>query len=161
MNTQQCELIEKLYGEMYDRLFSYACAAMERESLAEEAVQETFRIACMKPEDLYASPNPRGWLTLTLKNTVRNMNRSRSNSNRLLAEYMATQSRETSVSEDRIRLEVLYENVADMEEFRMIKEMAVDGKSHLEMAQERGISVSACKKRAQRAREILKKKIHD
>ena len=49
--------------------------------------------------------------------------------------------------------------MSDLEEFQLLKEMAVDGKSHLEMAQARGISVNACKKRVQRAKEVLQKKI--
>ena len=40
-----------------------------------------------------------------------------------------------------------------------IKEMAIDGRSHLEMATARGITVAACKKRVQRAKETLQKKL--
>lgn len=159
MNTEQSKYIEQLYRDMFDLLMAYARSVLKNESLAEEAVQETFRIACLKPEDLCSSPNPKGWLINTLKNTVRNINRSRDNANRLLTEYMASQCSEISISEDRISLDVIYANVADLEEFKLIKEMAVEGKSHLEMAQARGISLSACKKRVQRAKELLKKKI--
>ena len=157
MNAEQSKLIEQLYLDMYDLLMAYARSSLEREALAEEAVQETFRIACLKPEALCGSANPKGWLVNALKNTIQNIKRSRDNANRLLAEYLATQSKELSISEDRISLEILYENVADLEEFKLIKEMAVEGKSHLEMAQERGITLNACKKRVQRAKEVLKK----
>jgi RNA polymerase sigma-70 factor (ECF subfamily) len=77
----------------------------------------------------------------------------------LLVQYLAAHSNSDAFSEDRISLEVTYENVAHSEEFRLIKEMAVEGKSHLEMAQARGISVDACKKRIQRAKEFLRRKI--
>ena len=159
MNTEQSKRIEQLYLEMYDLLMAYARSSLENESLAEEAVQETFRIACLKPEDLFASPNPKGWLINTLKNTIRNIKRSRANTNKLLIEYMATQSTELSFSEDKLSLEVTYANVANLEEFKLLKEMAVEGRSHLEMAQSRGISVDACKKRVQRAKELLRRKI--
>ena len=53
----------------------------------------------------------------------------------------------------------MYGKVAQLEEFQLLKEMAVDGLSHLEMAQKRGISVDACKKRVQRAKKFLQKKI--
>ena len=56
-------------------------------------------------------------------------------------------------------LDITYGPLAQTEEFQLLKEMAVDRKSHLEMAQKRGISVAACKKRVQRAKEFLKKKI--
>ena len=158
MTSDQRKRIEEFYLEMYDRLFIYARSALDNESLAEEAIQETFRIVCMKPEDLLSSPNPKGWVVNTLKYTIQNMKRSRDKANVLLTQYLAANS-SVAFSEDRISLEVTYENVARSEEFSLIKEMAVDGRSHLEMAQSRGISVAACKKRVQRAKEFLRRKI--
>lgn len=158
MTSDQRKRIEEFYLEMYDRLFIYARSALDNESLAEEAIQETFRIVCMKPEDLLSCPNPKGWIVNTLKYTIQNMKRSRDKANVLLTQYLAANS-SVSFSEDRISLEVTYENVARSEEFSLIKEMAVDGRSHLEMARSRGISVAACKKRVQRAKEFLRRKI--
>lgn len=158
MTSDQRKRIEEFYLEMYDRLFIYARSALDNESLAEEAIQETFRIVCMKPEDLLSSPNPKGWIVNTLKYTIQNMKRSRDKANVLLTQYLAANS-SVAFFEDRISLEVTYENVARSEEFSLIKEMAVDGRSHLEMAQSRGISVAACKKRVQRAKEFLRRKI--
>lgn len=158
MTSDQHKRIEVFYLEMYDQLFLYAQNALKNESLAEEAIQETFRIVCTKPEDLLSSPNPKGWIINTLKYTMQNMRRNRDRTNALLNQYLATYTSD-AFSEDRISLEVTYENVAHSEEFRLIKEMAVEGKSHLEMAQSRGISVDACKKRVQRAKEFLRRKI--
>ena len=78
---------------------------------------------------------------------------------KLLKKYLMTQLKEFSLTEDRIDLHILYENVADTEEFKLLAEMAIEGRSHLEMATRRGISVSACKKRVQRAKETLRRKI--
>ena len=72
---------------------------------------------------------------------------------------MSSMDPELVISQDKVRLEILYENVAGSDEFQLLKEMAVDGRSHLEMAEKRGISVSACKKRVQRAKEYLRKKL--
>lgn len=157
MDAKQQKLIGELYLEMYDRLMSYARSALG-ETLGEEAVQDTFRIACQKSEELYESLNPRGWLVKTLRNTVQNTKRSRASSRQLLSRYLASQG-SIAFSEDKVSLEVLYADVADTEEFRLIKEMAVDGRSHLEMAAARGITVDACKKRVQRAKAALQKKI--
>lgn len=159
MNDEQNKIIEQLYLELFDRMMAYARSSLQSESQAEEAVQETFRIACMKPEELCTSQNPRGWLLNTLKFTIQNKKRCNDNANRLLTDYVASQSRENAVSEDKIRLEVLYGNLADLDEFKLLQEMVVDGKSQLEMAQDRGISLDACKKRVQRAKEKLRKKI--
>lgn len=159
MTVEQRDAIEQLYRDMYESLLSYAWSALEHQCLAEEAIQETFRIACLKPEELLTSPNPRGWILITMKNTIRNIKRSRTNANKLLIAYMAAHSNEAAFSEDKISLEVTYENVAHLEEFKLIKEMAIDGKSHLELARSRSISVDACKKRVQRAKELLRRKI--
>ena len=152
-------MIEQLYREMYDKLMVYAGVSLGSESLAEEAVQETFRIACQKPESVCGSLNQRGWLVNTPKNTIRNMKSSRETAKRIIETYMMTQLREFSITEDRINLNVLYENVADTEEFKLLAEMAIEGRSHEEMERSRGITISACKKRVQRAKETLQRKI--
>ena len=159
MDSEYSEKITQLYLEMYDMLVSYARCSFEEESLAEEAVQETFQIACQKPDKLCESLNPKGWLVNTLKFTIRNMKRSRENARQLLSSYLIAQKECVAFSEDKLCLQVMYEDVAHTEEFKLIKEMAIDGKSHLEMAEARGITVSACKKRVQRAKETLKRKI--
>lgn len=159
MNAEQKKIIEELYREMYDKLMVYARVNLDSESLAEEAVQETFQIACQKPESVCSSANPQGWVVNTLKNTIRNMKRSREAAKQIVETYLMIQLREFSVTEDRINLNVLYENVADTDEFKLLTEMAIEGRSHKEMAQSRGITISACKKRVQRAKETLQRKI--
>lgn len=159
MDTAQQKYIESLYLEMYDKLIIYANCAFPEEGLAEEAVQETFRIACQKPDQICGSENPRGWLVNTLKYTIRNMRRSRASSQQLLSRYLALQTESITYSVDSVSLEVLYEDMAYSEEFKLVKEMAVDGKSHLQMAEARGITVAACKKRMERAKKLLQKKL--
>ena len=159
MNPEYSEIIERLYTEMYDKLIIYARCSFEEESLAEEAVQETFQIACLKPYKLCESLNPRGWLVNTLKYTILNMKRSRESARQLLSNYLITQNECIAFSEDKLSLQLMYEDVSHTEEFKLIKEMAIDGRSHLEMANARGISVNACKKRVQRAKETLREKI--
>lgn len=159
MNAEQNKFIEQLYLELFDQMMAYARSSLKSESQAEEAVQETFRIACMKPAELYSSPNPQGWLLKALKFTIRNKRKCNENTNRLLTDYIASQSKEAAFSEDKLPLELLYGPLAQSEEFQLLQEMAVEGKSHLEMAQARGISLNACKKRVQRAKEYLKNKL--
>ena len=70
-------LIDKIYREMFRKLWIYAKIQLEDESLAEEAVQETFRIACEKPDSVINSDNPNGWIMNTLKYTIRGIKRDR------------------------------------------------------------------------------------
>ena len=160
MDEKYSREIERLYLLMYEQLCIYARCTMENDSLAEEAVQETFRIACQKPEAVCGSVKPEGWLINTLKYVMSNMERSRMTANRILKQYVLSQADDLTISEDGVKLEILYGSIADMDEFKLIKEMAVDGRSQLEMAQARQISLDACKKRVQRAKEKLRKKIH-
>ncbi|MBO5953533.1 MAG: sigma-70 family RNA polymerase sigma factor [Oscillospiraceae bacterium] len=157
----QRKQIEELYMEMYDKLMAYACSCLASEALAEEAVQETFHIACKKSMQLCCSSNPQGWLVLTLKNTIRNMQSHRAAMKKLVERYMLTRISECSYTEDKIQFNILYEDVTEMDEFKLLSEMVIEGKSHQEMAEARGITVSACKKRVQRAKEALQKKIND
>ena len=159
MNADQNKQIEQLYLEMFDKLFLYARSGLESDALAEEAVQETFRIACQKADEVCDSRNCRGWLVLTLKNTIRNIRSGKATAKRIAERYLVANIKEISFSEDEINLSILYENVAVMEEFKLLSEYAIEGKSHGEMAKSRGITVAACKKRVQRAKEKLQKKI--
>lgn len=161
MQTMQRQQIEALYMEMFEKMTVYAKVVLENEALAEEAVQETFRIACQKPEQLCRSNNPQGWLVNALKNTIRNIQKNREAAKRLVEKYLMTQLKAFSLADDRLDLHVLYEDLANTEEFKLLMEMAVEGKSHLEMANSRGISVSACKKRVQRAKETLREKMDE
>lgn len=158
MNAEQKARIEALYLEMYERMLAYARASMDSEAVAEEMVQETFRIACQSPEKLCESANPQGWLILTLKHTIRNTQKNRINSRKLLEKYLLVRLREAASLE---AANALFDGMEDLEEFRLLSEMILEGRSHAEMAHSRGISVAACKKRIQRAKETLRKKLDE
>lgn len=155
--SQPNEVVTELYLNMYDFLLDYAERRLGNHSLAEEAVQETFRIAWMKQDDLCKSVRPKGWLTNTLKNVISNMRRNQETADRVMREYLAANCRDIAISEDSVRFEIMYGDMAESEELKLIKELA-DGTSYYEMAEKRGISVVTCRKRVQRAREILQKK---
>ena len=159
MKARYKKEIERLYLQMYAMLFEYARSSLSSDSLAEEAVQDAFQISCQKPEALINSPNPEGWMVNTLKNVISNTVRSQNIAKRILLGYFASNINDLTISNDRVGLEILYDDIADLEEFKLVKEFALDGKSYLEMSQELGISVAACRKRMQRARETLQKKI--
>lgn len=48
LKYEQAQRIEQLYRELYLPLCIYANSALQSRPLAEEAVQDTFRIACTK-----------------------------------------------------------------------------------------------------------------
>ena len=159
MDSRYYKRIHALYLEMYDKLMAYARVSMQKESLAEEVVHETFCIACQKAEAVCNHPNPKGWLFLTLKNTIKNMKRTRATASRILEAYFRERLRDDSAHEDQVSLKILYRDLTDSDDFKILYEMAVMGRSRAEIAQARGITVNACKKRVQRAKEVLRKKL--
>ncbi len=157
LNDNQRRAIEKYYQEMFYPLSAYAKSALNERTLAEEAVQDTFRIACAKADDILSSPNPKGWLLNTLKNVVHNTVRSRAYLNRILVTCIDFDENILSGDADTPDLDCMYSDLADNEDYKLLKKIALDRYSMLEAAQELGISVEACKKRVQRAKKKLKK----
>ncbi len=159
MDEQYRDRLSDLYLEMYPLLFEYARSSLLNNALAEEAVQDTFAVACQKADALFDSPNPKGWLVNTLKYVIANTRRSRDAAARILAECLETDAEEITATKDDLDVSLLYGDLAQTDEFQLIKEMALEGKSYLEMAKARNIRVDACRKRIQRAKEFLRAKV--
>lgn len=161
MDAKHRSRIEALYLRMYDQLFEYARSSLMDDPMAEEAVQETFRIACQKPDALCGSASPEGWLFVTLKNVIANMIKCRKTAERILRDYFELRMTQITQIDEREGIRLLFDELAQQEDFKLLKEMVVDGRTQLEMAQSRGISLEACRKRVQRAKETLRQKIKD
>ena len=158
LRDDQNVLIEQLYREMYHPLFTYARNALNDVSFAEEAVQDTFRIACAKIGDLETSPNPKGWLYNVLKNVIRNMRRSQIQITKLTMEAMMNEST-VALEGTEDAVDLMYSDVIPREEYLLLKRIALERMTMLELSVELGISVEACKKRVQRARNKMKKEL--
>ena len=157
MKARDNEQLEYLYRDMYNWLFGYANVALSDSSRAEEAVQETFRIACDKLSVLLESENPRGWLVNTLKGVVRNLHRMYSREEQILVPLQDWEEWVDDKAHHHAP-ELLYQNLADTREFALVRAMA-DGMTIRELAASMGISENACKKRIQRSRSFLREKI--
>lgn len=158
LREDQNSLIEQLYREMYHQLFTYARSALNDSSFAEEAVQDTFRIACAKIEEIQGSLNPKGWLLNALKNVIRNMRRSQIQIAKLaMAAMMNATSAPQESPEDTV--EVMYSDLIPQEDYLLLKRVALERLTMLELSQELGISIEACKKRVQRAKNKMKKQL--
>jgi RNA polymerase sigma-70 factor (ECF subfamily) len=157
LNDNQRRAIEKYYQEMFYPLLAYAKSALNERTLPEEAVQDTFRIACAKADDFLSSPNPKGWLLNTLKNVIHNTVRSRAYLNSIVVSSLDFDETIVSGDEDAPNLDFMYSDLTTNEDYKLLKKIALDKYSMLEVAQELRISVEACKKRAQRAKKKLQK----
>ena len=65
MTAEQDRFLTDRYQAKRKFLLEYAESSLHNYALSEEAVQQTFEIACRKIEDFCNSPNPDGWLTKT------------------------------------------------------------------------------------------------
>lgn len=158
VSVSQSGPMEQLYRENFNRLYMYAKTQLRVDGLAQEAVQETFRIACEKADDVFASPNPQGWLMRTLQNVIRNMKRSQIRAGYLVAMITDKAADGDYITYDEPDIDVLYGDIAERDDYQLLKRIAVDRSSMVELAEERGISIEACKKRVQRAKKTLRKK---
>lgn len=149
--------LEKLYKEMYPALHVYAMRILEDSALGEEAVQDAFCIACAKREQFLSSQNPQGWIMLTLKHVMQNMQRSQAKLKRITS--LDEEECPAAESSELISVDLLFGDVSESEDFLLIKRIALDRYTIVELAEELGVSVEACKKRVQRARKRLQRKL--
>lgn len=159
MDKRQEEIIVKLYDDLFAEMRVYANAVLKDAGLAEEAVQETFLIACIKADTLMASSNRRGWLFLTLRNVCLHMQRSRRkilNNIMKLSFVEKTKNRDNGELAD-IKPEFWYNDLTADKDYEILHKLAVDGYSIKELAAEYGISISACKQRISRAKQRFRK----
>jgi len=130
LDKHQDEFITQLYKSMYYQLTAYARSALRDASLAEEAVQDTFRIACAKIDEIMSKDNPQGWLFGVLKNVIRNMNRELANLNKLFVATLSVDEKvfiETTACEDRgkriedTEVDILYSGLLAKDEYKLLK----------------------------------------
>lgn len=153
LSQEQNEALAELYHETYYTLSSYAKCSLQDKYLVEEAIQQTFLIACTKPDQVLNSPNPIGWLVITLRHSIQAiLQRERKKS---MEPYQAEQSIPADFSLDP---RLLFESYLTRDEFDLLLRVGVEGYTLAEAAEELGLSAEACKKRVQRAKKKFQKK---
>ena len=159
MTAEQNRFLSERYHEKRRFLLEYAESSLHNYALSEEAVQQTFEIACRKIDDLCNSPNPDGWLTKTLSFVVRNIESRQRSERRVIAITDDYRPDLVAAPEVPLPLRVTYGSLVDTPQFRLLYETEVLGQTLAEIAKELDISETACKKRAERARIFLQKKL--
>ena len=149
--------LENIYRNNVNSFVAYAEHILKDAELAKDAVQESFRIACCKPNEIMNSPNPAGWLMNTLKYVIRRIRLHQKAVEKLFITYCFEEAEEY---EQELNVDILYSGLISKEDFDLLKLVIFEKYTIREAAQEMGISPDACKKRIQRAknklREILK-----
>ena len=147
------KMLTSLFQEYADYLLDYAQNYGCSPDLAEDMVQETFTIAVQKAENLYYAVSQRGWLILTLRNTISNYQRNIMYAQRLLKKL---ELQLLDVKPEPLSPSLLYEGLIDQKDLDLLIRYWSYGESVKSIAKSLGISEDACRKRLYRAKERLK-----
>lgn len=166
MLPEQDAFIEELFQEYFNKLKLYAISYLRDTNRAQDVVQDTFHTALLHIDELMVHDNPGGWLMNTVKNKIRESERSR---RRYLHRFFSLDSdisseifpsnelvTELREPEDAFPMEKIRQALTE-EEYRLLTRFVLDKASHLEVARELNISVYASQKRLERIRDKLYK----
>ena len=159
MTAEQDRFFTAIYLDRRKPLLEYAESNLHNHALAEEAVQQAFEIACRKIEDFQSSPNPQGWIFNAVRFVVFNMASRQRTERRVIAPVDEYRPDLVAAPADPLPLCVRFGELVDSPQFRIVYEMEIVGRTLAEIAIDLGISEVACKKRAERARKYLQKKL--
>lgn len=161
LNQAQNEFLDSLYRDMAPLMTRYALASISDISQAEEVVQDTFRIACTRIEEIMASPNPKGWLMNTLKFVIHDSQRAKARYLRMLCAVLSAGGDKRISYDLEVGLDVLYGDIVNSDDFLLLERVYLQNRSLREIAEEDGITLEACKKRVQRAKKRLRTYIQE
>lgn len=158
-SQERAALMEQWYRQYAPLLFHYACQLTDHSS-AEEAVQETFLIAweAVQRQDVQ---HPRTWLRKITENVLRNQLRRQSRRADLLVSAEELPESALGKGEDPVDVEVEYGGLVSRRDLYLLKRLAVDGCTYAEAAEELHTTAEACRKRAARAKRLLRKLLAD
>lgn len=159
MTTEQDQFFTKIYKERRKSLQLYAENALGNHAMAEDAVQQAFEIACRKIEDFQNCPKPEGWIFRSLEFVISNMKSRLRTERRVIAIMDDYRPDLVAAPADPLPLRVHFGELVDLPQFQIVYEMEIQGRTLAEIAKDLGISEAACKKRAERARKYLQKKL--
>ncbi len=166
MQPEQDVFLEDLYRRYFSKLAIYATAALKNSTKAQEIAQDVFHEAVLHIEVLMAHDNPGSWLMQTTKNKIRESERARTRDiHRLLSldseVFSEVASFDSPIEEvcisDEISPMIKIEQALASEEFYLLKRLIFDNASHIEVAEELGITVWTSQKRLERIRKKLYK----
>ena len=166
MLPEQDRFIEELHRKYFRKLTLYAMSVLRDSARAQNVVQDALHEALLSVNHLMEHENPGGWLMETVKNKVRDSERAHrryirrflSLDTEISAELVPANGLAVELDEsDNVVLMEKIEQLLTPDEYRLLKRLILDKASHLETAQEFGITVYASQKRLERIREKLYK----
>ncbi len=149
-SSEKLKFLEQIYFTEVPNMLKYAAIALNNNSLAEDAVQTTFKIALEKIDDFVNSPSPVGWIKNTLKNEIRHQFREQQKWQKNLQNIELLYI----PSYDEIPIDTAMAGI-DKEALHLLKKIYIEGLSYQELADQMNISISALKMRIRRAKDKI------
>lgn len=156
---------DTLYLAHVEGLLRYAYTRTQNREIAEELVQDTFHEAYVQFERLRCHENAGGWLMQTLKNKLRNYQRTRQREMALLTDWpedgaqIAAQGDLAAEASDRQQVSAIQAFVTesfDETDKLLFQMLLVEGVSHKAAAAALGISIWNSQKRLERIRKRIR-----
>lgn len=164
--TNEAVQFEALYRAYYNDLYRYAVVLLRGYNVegrfvsgkAEEVVQETFSIAWEKRSALFSSPAPVGWLYKALHYKVKeNVREERKWTRRLLR--LSDNADDPNEGDFRLRAEM--QSWIPREDYLILKQLYLDGKTFKELSAQMGIKTSTLAMRVKRMKARLCKQFFE
>lgn len=169
MTPEQDSFVKTLFEQQFQTMFLYARSALRNAALAEDVVQDCFLALIHRLDEVMAHPRPELWLMATLHNKVLKCSALRARDNAVFLSYSLPDTPEpggldqalSQVDEGWGGELKRVQQALSQDEFRFLIRQVLDGASHLELAQEFQLSVYGTKKKRQRIKQKLHKKLPD
>ncbi len=159
MKTEYAQRLAALYAAMYETLYQKTMLRYHDPDFAEDVIHETFAIACVESKQLMEHPCPEGWLLVTARHVAERKYRLRDHHLLPLEGIVQRQSNRSDDPADLLDPDVLYANLAQTKEYRLIRERAEGRLTTADAAMKHGITEDAYRKRIQRAKRFLAEKL--
>lgn len=164
LNREQQQFLDEQYHKLHKDLLIYANSAVGNKETAEDLVQKAFLAACEEKaiKSFMSSDSPKGWMIKTLKNQIRNYTRSKRRKPDPASyddDSILFDSALMGKNEEYIKL--MYSDLLKEGDWEIIQLVSQYGYTAKEVAEELGISLSACNRRISRAKERLRKVLDD
>ena len=138
MQPEQDIFLEKLFREHYHSLLLYACAFVKDRSESQVAVQEGFRIACTKIDEVMSAPTPVGWMKESIKYVSLNMVKRKKRQMLLFVSLEEAVHSQQNSQEKLMELLDLCAGAVSKQEFALYRRVVLDGLPYSEAAKEIG-----------------------
>ena len=147
LRKENIEKIELIYREQYAVLLNFAKCALSNISLAEEAVQDAFRIACSKSDEFLTSPNPTGWIFNTLKYVIKKIRTQQARQSMLILKIIESTDRTIVSSDFTQSVEAVCADLLSEDDFKLFKMIDIEKYSIADAANKYGLIIDSCEKR--------------